>query len=240
MLEQYKNPEAKQQFFQMWLAQEILYRQALEERLTEEPQVKKVIDELSKRALSQYLMNRELASRINITESDLQTYYAANKSKYIEPAKVKISHILVEDQQQADDLLKRIRDGEDFAKLAEEFSIDKGTKGNGGKIDADITAGSYIPVIGESKELNEKIFATEAGLVIDEAVKTEKGLEIVKVESKTPERQKGFDEVAQQIMSDLLSQKRQDVQQEHIKKMMDKFDVIIHTSAFMPEDQSEK
>ena len=240
MLEQYKNPEAKQQFLQMWLAQEILYRQALEEKLTEEPQVKKVIDELSKRALSQYLMNRELASRINITETDLQTYYAANKSKYIEPAKVKISHILVEDQQQADDLLKRIKDGEDFAGLAEEFSIDKGTRENGGRINADVTAGSYIPVIGESKELNEKIFATEAGSLIDEAVKTEKGLEIVKVESKTPERQKSFDEAAQQVMSELSGQKRQDVQQEYIKKMMDKFGVIIHTSAFMPEGQSEK
>jgi len=240
MIEQYKDPEAKQQFLQMWIGQEILYRQALEENLTEEPQVKKVIDELNRAALSQYLMNRELASRINITEADLQTYYAANKSKYIEPAKAKISHILVEDQPKADDILKRVRNGDDFTEIAGEFSIDEGTKENGGKIDADVTAGSYIPVIGESKELNEKIFATETGSLIDEAVKTEKGLEIVKVESKTPERQKSFDEVAQQVMSELLSRKRQKVQQGYFKKMMDKFGVIIHTSAFKPEGQSQE
>jgi hypothetical protein len=32
-------------------------------------------------------------------------------------------------------------------------------------------------------------------------------------------------------MSTLLNQKRQDVQQDYIKQMMDKYNVIIHTSA---------
>ena len=35
MLQQYKNPQAKLQYLQAWLAQEVLYRQALEEELTE-------------------------------------------------------------------------------------------------------------------------------------------------------------------------------------------------------------
>ena len=138
MLEQFGTSQAKNQFLQSWLAQEILYRQALKEGLTEEVQVKKLLDELARGVLSQEMMSRQLAAKIHVTEADLQTYYTANKDKYIEPA-------------------------------------------------------------------NE--------------------------EEGTSERQKTFDEVRQQILSELLGQKRQDVQQVYIKQMMDEYNVIIHTSA---------
>ena len=42
MLEQYQNPQTKQQFLQSWLAQKILYREALEQQLTEKPEIKKL------------------------------------------------------------------------------------------------------------------------------------------------------------------------------------------------------
>ena len=240
MLEQYKSGEARQQYLQAWLAQEILYRQGLEEGLTEKSEVKKILGELTRGVLSQQMMNRRLADKIHITETDLQIYYTANKDKFVEPGKAKISHILVDDEQQANDLIKRIKDGEDFGELAKQFTKDQGTKENGGKIDADVTEGPYIPVIGESKELNEEIFAADAPAVLESPVKTEKGWEIVKVEEKTAERQKTFDEVRQQVMYALTNQTRQDVQQEYIKQMMDKYNVVIHTAAMMPAGQSEK
>ena len=31
------------------------------------------------------MMNEQLASKIHITDTDLQTYYTANKDKYVEP-----------------------------------------------------------------------------------------------------------------------------------------------------------
>ena len=148
MLEQYKSGEAKMQFLQSWLAQEVLYRQALQDKLTETDEVKKLVDELTRSVLSQHLMNRQLADRIHITETDLQTYYQANKDKFVEPA-----------------------DKED---------------------------------------------------------------------PNSSERQKSFDEVRQQVEMDILSQKRQDVQAEFIKQMMDEYNVIIHTSALMPANPSEK
>jgi hypothetical protein len=146
MLERYRNPQLRQQYLQSWLAQEILYRQALEEKLMEKPETKKLLEELARGVLSQQLMNRQLADKINISETDLKLYYQANKDKYIEPA-------------------------------------------------------------------NE--------------------------ETATAERQKDFDEVRQQVMSELLSQKRQDVQQDYIKQMMDKYNVIIHTSALMGTKEEE-
>jgi len=86
MLEQYKAPAAKAQFLQSWIMQEIMYREALEGKLIDDPKVKSFINELTRSALSQQLMNRELAGKVNITETDLQTYYQANKKNFVEPA----------------------------------------------------------------------------------------------------------------------------------------------------------
>jgi len=239
MLQQYKNPQAKQQYLQAWLAQEVLYRQALEEELAEKPEAKKLIDQLTRGALSQLLMNKELASKINITETDVQTYYAANKDKFIEPARAGISHILLEDQQQANELIGRIKGGEDFGELAKQFSKDESTKEKAGKIDTEVQKDSYIPGIGTYEELNKKIFSVDAPKVLDEPFKTEKGWEIVKVETLSPQRQKTLDEVSQQVISMLANQKRQDVQSSYIEQMMDKYNVIIHTSAMSGASQTE-
>ena len=239
MLEQYKNPQAKQQYLQMWLAQEVLYRQALEEELAEKPEAKKLIDNLTRGALSQLQMNRELASKINITDTDVQTYYTANKDKFIDPAKASISHILLEDEQHAKELIGRIKGGEDFGELTKQFSKDENTKEKAGKIETETQEGSYIPGIGAYEELNKKIFTAGPATVLDEPFETEKGWEIVKVDTITPKRQKTLDEVSQQVISMLANQKRQDVQSSYIEQMMDKHNVIIHTSAFGSGSQTE-
>ena len=239
MLEQFQNPQTKQQFLQTWLAQKILYREALEQKFDEKPDIKKIINEHIQGLLSQQLMNEQLASKINITQTDLETYYAANKEKFLEPAKATISHILVSEEQQAKDIIKRINNGEDFSKLAKELSLDEETKENGGKIDLDVTEGSDVPVIGHVEGLSEKIFAAEAPKLLEEPFKTEKGWEIVKVETKEDQRQKSFDEVRQQVMMMLSNQKRQDVQQDYLRQMMDKYNVIIHTSVLAPSKGAE-
>jgi len=147
MLRQYKEPAAKEQFLQSWLMQEIMYRQALEEDLAKEPKVKRFIDELTRSALSQQLMNHQLAGKINITETDLQTYYQANKEKFVEPAN--------------------------------------------------------------------------------------------KEDPNSVERQKSFEEVRDQVTSELVGRKSQDVQQGLIEQLMDKYNVIVHTSVLTPAGKTE-
>ena len=234
---QLRDPRAKQEFLQNWLAQEVLYRQALEEKLGEKPEVKRLVHALTRDTLGRQLMNEQLASRINITDGDLQTYYAANKETYVEPARAKISHILVGEAEQANELLKRLKDGADFAATAKEFSQDESTKNDGGRIAEDVLSGSHVPGIGDANDINASIFKAEPPVVLDRSFKTDKGWEIIKVEGKQPERQKGFDEVSQQIAMQLLRQKQADVQRQYIDEMMDTHKVVIHTSVLAPTQQ---
>ncbi len=236
-LEQFRNPQAKQEFLQNWLAAEILYRQALQEDLGQKPEVKRLVHELTRGALSQQLMNEQLASRINITDTDLQTYYTANKDKYVQPARAKISHILVSEETRATELLKRVKGGADFATVAKESSEDKDTKDNGGRIPEDVLKGAGVPGLGDANEVNAAVFAATAPAVLDKAFKMDKGWEIVRVDEKQPERQKTFEEVRQQVTRELLRRKSEEVQREYIKEMMDKHKVIIHTSVLAPAPQ---
>jgi peptidyl-prolyl cis-trans isomerase C len=238
-LEQTRSPQAKQEFLQGWLAQESLYRQALQDNLSDKPEVKKRVHELMRNALSQQLMNEQLASRIHITDTDLQTYYTANKSQYVEPERAKIRHIRVSDEERANALLGEIRQGKDFAEAAKQSSEDESTKADGGLIQSDVVKGSPIPGIGDANEITDAVFAAEAGAVLDKPFKTDKGWEIVKVEEKHPSRQKSFDEVRQQVTMELLRQKREEVQREYIREMMDKHGVILHTSVLAPAQQAD-
>ncbi len=238
-LEQYSSGPARQEFLQNWLAQEILYRQALEDGLGDKPRTKRVLEDLARGVLSQELMNQKLASGVSITETDVQTYYAAHKDQYVEPARAQISHLRVSDEGQAHELLKRIKGGEDFAALAQEFSEDQGSKDNGGRIADDVGPGPSVPGIGDANEINAAIFAAEGATVLDKPFQTDQGWEIVRVEEKSSERQRSFDEAAQQVTTDLLRRKRQEVQNKYIKEMMDKYNVVIHTSVFAPAQPSD-
>lgn len=236
-LEQSRSPQAKQEFLQSWLAQEILYRQALDQQLGEKPEVKRLVHSLTRQALSRQMLDAQLASKINVTDTDVQTYYAANKDKYVEPAGARISHILVKDRQEADELLKLIREGTDFVELAKGSSLDSATKQTGGKIAEVVRPGSYVPGIGDANDINASIFAVEAPQVLDRPFQTAKGWEIVRVDEKLPSRLKSFDEVRQQVMMELLRRKSEEVQRDYLKEMMDKHKVIVHTSALSPAQQ---
>jgi len=61
----------------------------------------------------------------------------------------------------------------------------------------------------------------------------------VKVEKLTPERQKTFEEVSDAVYQQLRSEKTRDVQQAHIKSLMDKFNVVVHTSAFGQKEEGK-
>ncbi len=239
-LEQSRSPKTKQEFLEGWLAQEILYRQALQDKLSDRPEVQRIVHDLTRQALSQQLMNEQLASKIHLTDSDLQTYYAANKDKYLEPERAKISHILVKEEGQANDLLKRLKDGADFAAAAKESSQDEATKGNGGRITDEVLKGARVPGIGDANEINASIFAASAPSLLDKPFKTDKGWEIINVEEKQAQRQRGFEEVQQQVAMQLLRQKREEVQRDYLKEMMDKHQVVIHTSAFAPAQEAPK
>lgn len=120
----------------------------------------------------------------------------AMKKVYDEAAKgqkpeVEISarHILVETEDAAKAALKRVRDGEDFAKVADEVSKDPGSKGGDlGWFAKD----RMVPEFGEAA------FKLEKGQ-ISEPVKSQFGFHVIKLEDKREKAFPPFEQVKDQV-----------------------------------------
>ncbi|MCF7972594.1 MAG: peptidyl-prolyl cis-trans isomerase [Phycisphaerae bacterium] len=235
MLEQVKTSQAKQDFLNSYLAQEILYREAVADNLLQDASVKSQLNTMTRSLLAQTLLQQALASKINITDSDLQTYYAAHQDQYKEPQKARIARLLADTQDSAKALIAQFQNGEDFDALVLANSKDDATKTNKGVIDADVIQGSPIPTIGNVPDLNQAIFAALPNAVLETPFKSDHGWEVVKVLTQQPARQKTFEEVSQEVLQALTQQKQQEVQQDLIQSLMDKYHVVIHAIQDKPE-----
>ncbi|ANB59427.1 peptidylprolyl isomerase [Anoxybacteroides amylolyticum] len=107
---------------------------------------------------------------VKVTEDELKQYYNQYKPK------IRASHILVKDEKTAKEIKAKLDKGEDFAKLAKEYSQDTGSAQNGGDL------GWFGP--GKMvKEFEDAAYALNVGQV-SQPVKTEYGYHIIKVTDK--------------------------------------------------------
>jgi parvulin-like peptidyl-prolyl isomerase len=119
---------------------------------------------------------------VTVTPADIQKYYADNKAQYTIAESRDVRHILLAKKNkdgsvdyaaskaQADDVEKRLKNGEDFAKLAKELSQDPGSAANGGKLT--IQKGQTV------KPFEESSFSLKVN-AISEPIKTEFGYHVI-------------------------------------------------------------
>lgn len=133
----------------------------------------------------------EKAIKATVTEKDVKDNYKPE---------MKVSHILVKDENTAKEVKEKVNNGEDFAALAKQYSEDTGSKEQGGEIPG-FAPGRTV------KEFEEAAYKLDAGQV-SEPVKTTYGYHIIKVTDK--KELKPFDEVKGEIRKDLEQQRLQD------------------------------
>jgi len=239
ILKQSSTNKQREMFLNQYLIEEVLYRKARESRLADESRVKAALNSMERSLLASKLMEKELADAIKITPSDLETYYEAHKQEYIQPERAKISHILVSSSEKARDVRTKLGSGRDFSGLAAEFSQDDATRKNGGTLKEWINKNETGDIPGMGKPLNSEvnIFSTPAGQVIDRNVETDKGIHIIKVLKREPERQKTFDEVKNDVYVALRSHKEREVQQQLFTELKEQYDVVMHHSAFKEKSE---
>ena len=108
-----------------------------------------------------------------VSDKDAKKYFDEHKETL---AQVKASHILVADENTANEVKKKIDDGADFAELAKEYSKDTANSNKGGDL-------GYFTKDKMVKEFADKAFSMKKGEV-SEPVKTSYGYHIIKVDDK--------------------------------------------------------
>ncbi len=150
----------------------------------------------------------KLSGQVQVTPGDLQRYYNEHMDEYRVPKQVEVRHILIKTpppgpdgkvdpkavdaaRQKAEDILKQLHSGADFAKLAEKDSQDTASAKNGGSLGW-IQRGQTVP------EFEKVAFSLPKGSTSG-IVQTSYGFHIIHVDDKQEAHVKPLSEVQAQI-----------------------------------------
>jgi foldase protein PrsA len=145
----------------------------------------------------------QVTKSVKVSEADARAYYNQNKTQYEVPESRDVRHILVKSKDRANDIYDQLRAGGDFAALAKQYSLDPGSKDDGGKLT--ISRGQTVGP-----------FDTTAFLLpegsISRPVKTEFGYHVIQALSAVkPAQTTKYAEVKASIEKQLIDQKKNDV-----------------------------
>ena len=146
-------------------------------------------DYLIEREAQFLLLEGDLVDQPCVADDAVGAYFEERRDEFEQAC---ASHILVETEAEAVEIVALLRAGGDFAALAAERSTDPGSAAQGGSIGC-LTRGSTVP------EFDEAAFAQPIGEIGD-PVQTEFGFHVIRVDSReVPELEDVRDEVAQRL-----------------------------------------
>ncbi len=203
------------------LAEQMLDRETLEQDMYQRVAVNKYVQE-------------KIVKNIIVTSEEVGKYYSENPTQFHHPELVRSSHILILSgetsaqnnlaKQRAESILQRVNKGEDFAKLAKEYSMDTSASRGG-----DIGFNSKESL---SPEFGEAAFSLPVGGA--KIVKSEYGYHIIKVTDKRDEGLSTLEEVREQLRAFLVNQKSQIEQTKLINQLREKANIEILIPAGQP------
>ena len=150
-----------------------------------------------------------------LSDDELKEYYDNNKEVVKKPKSYRASHILVDDEESAKNILNEINDGLSFEDAANKYSKDNGSK-NG-----DLGEFPKGTMVKEFEEALDKLGEGE----ISKPVKTQFGYHIIKLDHTHDEYLPEFDEIKDRIHDTLLMIKRQEKYLEKTRKIKEKVEV---------------
>jgi len=190
--------------------------------------------EQEKRKISYLLIDyMKIKQNLRATDDEIKNYYDNNLNEFERKEEVRARHILIKTEGRGEEKAKELADqiyeraikGEDFEKLAKEFSEDPGSKDKGGDLGY-FERGKMVP------EFEEVAFSSEIGK-ISEPFKTNYGFHIVQVQDKREGGIKPLEEVRAEITAKILQEK---AEIEGLNKAKSIYKRILEENPKKPED----
>ncbi len=151
----------------------------------------------------------KIGESIQVSDAQVQSYYSSHMDQYRTPERVHARHILLSTagkqenekpkiKAAAEDLLKQLKGGGDFAKLAEKNSADPGSAQKGGDLGW-VVRGQMV------KEFEETTFSLKPK-EISNVITTQYGYHIIQVLEKEPARLRSLAEAKPEILTAVRGQ----------------------------------
>jgi peptidyl-prolyl cis-trans isomerase C len=155
----------------------LLTRRARDLKLDQQPENRILLKRVEENILAQALIKKTV-QETPIADDDLKKRFATELEN-LHKTEYKVSHILVEDENQAKDIIAQLKRGANFAQLAKQKSIDKESGKNGGDLGW-VRQDMVVP------EFFSAVTALKKGANSETPAKSEYGFHIVRLHDSRP------------------------------------------------------
>ena len=173
---------------------------------------------LEEKLLAEKMIRSVLRYQGKIDEKEAFQYYETHRSAFQVKPKVRARQIIVSDGEDAIQILKRLKKGESFEKLAKQKSLGP-EKANGGDL-------GYFSQ-GEKPAEFDQVFSMEVGAISD-VIKSPYGYHIFKLEEKVEPREISFIEAKPGILQELSQEKGEEEYQKWLQGVKEKAKIKIN------------
>lgn len=207
----YNTPEGKKIVLQQLINNKLLLLDAKRNLLEAEPEFKAELARLRDSLLVNYASERVI-SGVRVTDKEAEEYYAANQEKFVTGGSVNASHILVDSEELANELIEKISTGAvTFEDAAREHSSCP-SKENGGNL-GDFGKGQMVP------EFDSAVFSMSVGELSKIPVKTQFGYHVIRLNSKSESTVMPYESISADIKDALLGEKRRKAYESKINQL---------------------
>lgn len=204
-------PEGRAMVLEQLIANKLFLLDAGKNMYEYNAEFKAQLQKVKEDMLVNFAMGKALESVKPATEEEIKKFYEENKDKFAKGESVNASHILVDTEEKATEILAKINAGEvSFEDAARENSSCPSSE-NGGNL-GEFTRGQMV------KEFDEAVFSMEVG-EIRGPVKTQFGFHLIKLCAKNEAKAYEFDEIKDQLADMASKDKQQKAYQSKINQL---------------------
>jgi peptidyl-prolyl cis-trans isomerase C len=214
--------EERREFVRRWVDTEVLRQEAIRRGLKTDPYVDMRLKELEGQFLADYLVFTELRTRTEVSEEEVEAYYAAHEREYLN--EYRVSQILVGTPEEAEQVVGLLKT-RSWAWVANRFSNDASAK-RGGDLGY-LTKGNMIP------ELEAIVFDMKPNDVSG-VIKSDFGYHIFRLDDvREAPVSVGLDDVREEIMNTLMIEKRKRAYREFLDSLKAKADIRYKDESYL-------
>lgn len=214
----FETEQGRKQLLEQRVAFGLMSRKAKEEKIDQRKEFLDKIEEIKEQLLTQMVMS-EIFADVNVTKEECKENYEENKDAFVEEACIGARHILMEDEKKIKEVRDEILNGNiTFEDAAAKYSICP-SKEKGGDLGL-FKKGMMV------KEFEDVAFELPLN-ELSEAVKSQFGYHLIKVDEKREKRQLPFEEAEKMLESQLLEQKKQKIYEVSLDELKKKYNVKI-------------
>ncbi len=202
---QQDGPEMRKALRENLIAEEILTQEAIKKGLDRDPEVIAQL-EIARQAVLVRAYQSDYIKHNVISDDTLRKEYDILKVQ-MGDKEYKARHILVTSEEEAKDVIAKLKKGGNFAKLAAEKSLDDGSKENGGEL-------NWSPPAAYVRPFAEALVKLSKGGRTDQPVETNFGWHVIELMDIRPMAVPPFEEVKPNIQQRVLQREFATVVQE--------------------------